>query len=150
MSEFACPNGHPFPSVTVVPCDECDVSVTCVPIAAVGAAGRAIGDVMTQRDEAYAGLERLRAALAEASEALDAAGSQVAASDAHRAACSAGTDDEHEWTTAVIEIAGERDAAVAKVERLRAGLERIAAAPHHPADPPPWYVTEARDTLDAS
>jgi hypothetical protein len=32
-------------------------------------------------------------------------------------------------------------------EALEAALERIAAAPSHPEDPKPWYVTVAREAL---
>lgn len=31
MSEYVCPNGHPFPSAVTVKCDECDGRVVCVP-----------------------------------------------------------------------------------------------------------------------
>lgn len=35
MSEYVCPNGHPFPSVVAVECDECGAAVACVPFAEV-------------------------------------------------------------------------------------------------------------------
>lgn len=72
MSEFACPNGHPFPLALAVKCDECEATVLCVPHADAmrlhEALERAEADLARERAARRIVDEALREALDRAAE----------------------------------------------------------------------------------
>jgi antirestriction protein len=71
MTEYECPNGHPFRWPRAIECDDCDGSVVMVPSAEVYALrdlrerdGRSIQELTTE-------VERLRAELARAEQKFE-------------------------------------------------------------------------------
>jgi len=65
MSEFECPNGHPFPRVVEVKCAECDASVACEPVARGMAESPKLLAARLSFDERLQRLERIVGELAD-------------------------------------------------------------------------------------